>query len=222
MSGLICRIFPVPILINVNESKPRLKPLAMLNVSGVATSVINAGKASVKSCQWTLAREAHMSTPRKNQGRCGCKGWNSGDKRRAENCDNKESRNEHAAQARSRARDDPGGVTRDLWMFQSARAPSCRRRRPTRRGWRAEAFHPPYSYSDASGRFQTSTRTSRHAPTARARSRAFFSMEPSPDFQMCGSFSLTVAGQCQFWRTVWRGSFPRICRHSRRPALFTS
>ena len=63
MRGLICLIFPVPILMNVKESKPRLNPVAMLKVSGVATRVIKAGNASVKSCQCTLAREAHISAP---------------------------------------------------------------------------------------------------------------------------------------------------------------
>src|SRR5579864_8112894 len=35
--GLICRIFPVPILMKVYESNPRLNPVAILKVSGVAT-----------------------------------------------------------------------------------------------------------------------------------------------------------------------------------------
>src|ERR1700722_10712739 len=63
MRGLICRIFPVPILMKVNESRPRLNPVAILKVSGVAIDVINAGNASVKSFQSTLASEAHISAP---------------------------------------------------------------------------------------------------------------------------------------------------------------
>jgi len=65
IKGLICFIFPVPILMKVKESRPRLSPVAMLNVSGVATVVMNAGNASVKSSQSTLARDAHMSAPTK-------------------------------------------------------------------------------------------------------------------------------------------------------------
>src|SRR6266852_9761837 len=63
INGLISRALPVPILMNVKESRPRLSPVAMLNVRGVATSVINAGKASLKSSQRTLATEPHISAP---------------------------------------------------------------------------------------------------------------------------------------------------------------
>ena len=49
ISGLISRWRPVNSFTNVNESNPRLNPVAMLNVSGVAISVRNAGTASVKS-----------------------------------------------------------------------------------------------------------------------------------------------------------------------------
>src|SRR5580698_6617365 len=55
MSGLICLILPVPILMKVKESRPRLSPVAMLKVSGVAIDVMKAGNASVKSSQSTLA-----------------------------------------------------------------------------------------------------------------------------------------------------------------------
>ena len=61
MSGLISRCLPVPSLTKVKESKPTLRPVAMLKVSGVATSVRNAGKASLKSSQRTRATAPHMS-----------------------------------------------------------------------------------------------------------------------------------------------------------------
>ena len=48
---------------NVKESMPRLRPVAMLNVSGVATKVRKAGNASVKSSQWTFATAPHISAP---------------------------------------------------------------------------------------------------------------------------------------------------------------
>src|SRR6202035_1024070 len=43
MRGLISRYRPVPTLIKVKESIPRLRPVAMLKVSGVATRVRKAG-----------------------------------------------------------------------------------------------------------------------------------------------------------------------------------
>ncbi|MBZ5660269.1 MAG: LuxR C-terminal-related transcriptional regulator [Acidobacteriia bacterium] len=49
----------------VKESSPRLSPVAMLKVSGVATSVMNAGKASLQSSQRTLATES--LTPRESE-----------------------------------------------------------------------------------------------------------------------------------------------------------
>ena len=45
ISGLMSRYFPAPIFRHVKESKPKLSPVAILNVSGVATSVRNAGNA---------------------------------------------------------------------------------------------------------------------------------------------------------------------------------
>ncbi len=55
MRGLISRWRPVPSLMRVKESRPRLRPVAMLNVRGVATRVRNAGKASLKSSHRTRA-----------------------------------------------------------------------------------------------------------------------------------------------------------------------
>ena len=49
----------------VKERRPRLSPVAMLKVSGVATVVMKAGNASVKSSQSTFAKDAHMSAPTK-------------------------------------------------------------------------------------------------------------------------------------------------------------
>src|SRR5882672_10888769 len=63
ISGLISRALPVPILMKVNERRPRLNPVAMLNVRGVATRVMKAGNASLKSSQRTLATEPHISAP---------------------------------------------------------------------------------------------------------------------------------------------------------------
>ena len=63
MSGLISRYLPVPTLIKVKESMPRLSPVAMLNVRGVATRVRKAGKASLKSSQRTRATAPHISAP---------------------------------------------------------------------------------------------------------------------------------------------------------------
>src|SRR5208282_3723945 len=65
ISGLISRYRPVHSLRNVNESNPRLNPVAKLNVSGVAISVRNAGTASVKSSHLTLATAPHISAPTK-------------------------------------------------------------------------------------------------------------------------------------------------------------
>ena len=59
MRGLISRWRPVPSLMRVNESRPRLRPLAMLKVRGVATRVRNAGKASLKSPHRTRATAIH-------------------------------------------------------------------------------------------------------------------------------------------------------------------
>src|ERR1700693_2073914 len=61
--GLISLRFPVEIFRNVKEIMPRLKPVAMLKVRGVATRVRKAGKASVKSFQLTLATAPHMREP---------------------------------------------------------------------------------------------------------------------------------------------------------------
>jgi len=61
MSGLISRRLPVPSLTKVKESRPRLRPVAMLNVSGVATSVRKAGKASLKSSQRTRSSKTLLS-----------------------------------------------------------------------------------------------------------------------------------------------------------------
>src|SRR6266571_6663932 len=55
MRGLISRWRPVPSLMRVKESRPRLRPVAMLNVRGVATRVRNAGKAPLKSSHRTRA-----------------------------------------------------------------------------------------------------------------------------------------------------------------------
>jgi hypothetical protein len=44
MSGLISRYLPEPTLMRVNESRPRLRPVAMLNVSGLARIVERLGK----------------------------------------------------------------------------------------------------------------------------------------------------------------------------------
>jgi hypothetical protein len=63
MSGLISRWRLVPSLTKVKESRPRLRPVAILKVRGVATNVRNAGKASVKSSQRTRATARHMSAP---------------------------------------------------------------------------------------------------------------------------------------------------------------
>jgi len=57
--GLISRWRPVPSLMRVKESRPRLRPVAMVKVSGVATRVRNAGKASLKSSHRTRATAIH-------------------------------------------------------------------------------------------------------------------------------------------------------------------
>src|SRR5271170_7353224 len=49
----------------VYEISPRLRPVAMLKVSGVASMVINAGKASLKSFQFTSAKDCDIKTPTK-------------------------------------------------------------------------------------------------------------------------------------------------------------
>src|ERR1700756_1066235 len=60
---LISRNFPAPTLMQVNDSKPKLNPVAILKVSGVATSVRNAGKASLKSSHSILASDPHINPP---------------------------------------------------------------------------------------------------------------------------------------------------------------
>lgn len=64
MSGLTSRCLPLPTFTNVNDKTPRLRPVAMLKVSGVATSVRNAGNASLKSSQ---CRHRHESRQPRQQ-----------------------------------------------------------------------------------------------------------------------------------------------------------
>ena len=63
--GLTSRRLPLASLRKVKEIRPRLRPVAMLKVSGVATTVRKAGKASVKSSQWTRATARHLKLPTK-------------------------------------------------------------------------------------------------------------------------------------------------------------
>ena len=46
-----------------NAITPRLNPVAMLNVSGVASMVMNAGNASVKSAHFTCAMDCVINAP---------------------------------------------------------------------------------------------------------------------------------------------------------------
>src|SRR5258708_23442541 len=55
--------FPAANFAAVYEITPKLNPVAMLNVSGVATSVTNAGNASVKSFHSTCAIDSVISAP---------------------------------------------------------------------------------------------------------------------------------------------------------------
>src|SRR6266487_3209373 len=55
MTALISRNLPAATFTSVYEISPKLSPVAMLNVSGVATSVTNAGIASVNSFHSTRA-----------------------------------------------------------------------------------------------------------------------------------------------------------------------
>jgi len=63
ISGLTSRCLPLPSFTKVNDKTPRLRPVAMLKVSGVATSVRKAGKASLKSSQRMRATAPLISTP---------------------------------------------------------------------------------------------------------------------------------------------------------------
>ena len=92
MRGLIWRIFPVPILMKVNESRPRLSPVAMLKVSGVATRVINAGNAFGKIVPVHFGERGAHERAHQNQRRSGRVGRNGGDERGAENRRNKKCR----------------------------------------------------------------------------------------------------------------------------------
>src|SRR6266850_1405301 len=60
---LTSRYFPAPSFTVENEITPRLNPVAMLNVSGVASMVINAGNASVKSAHLTCAMDCVINAP---------------------------------------------------------------------------------------------------------------------------------------------------------------
>src|SRR5579859_1380744 len=62
-STLISLHFPAANFAAVYEITPKLSPVAMLNVSGVATSVTNAGNASVNSFQSTCAIDSVISAP---------------------------------------------------------------------------------------------------------------------------------------------------------------
>src|SRR2546426_10976330 len=61
--GPPARIFPAATLTTVKEISPRLNPVAMLKVSGVATMVTKAGNASVYSSHFTLAMDWVISAP---------------------------------------------------------------------------------------------------------------------------------------------------------------
>ena len=65
MSGFIWRIFPDATFTIVYEINPRLSPVAMLNVRGVASIVTNAGTASLKSCQAICEIDCVIRTPTK-------------------------------------------------------------------------------------------------------------------------------------------------------------
>src|ERR1700730_5893437 len=54
---------PAAVLATVKEISPRLRPVAMLKVSGMATMVTNAGKASVYSSHFTLGVNSVISAP---------------------------------------------------------------------------------------------------------------------------------------------------------------
>src|SRR5438445_7903762 len=55
--------FPAATFAAAYEITPKLNPVAMLNVSGVATSVTNAGNASVNSFHSTCAIDSVISAP---------------------------------------------------------------------------------------------------------------------------------------------------------------
>ena len=63
ISGLISWYRPEPTLPKVKDRRPRLSPVAMRKVSGVATTVMNAGNASLKSSHFTRAMQPHISAP---------------------------------------------------------------------------------------------------------------------------------------------------------------
>src|SRR2546423_1922497 len=60
---LTSRYLPAPSFTMENEITPRLNPVAMLNVSGVASMVMNAGNASVKSAHFTWAMDCVINAP---------------------------------------------------------------------------------------------------------------------------------------------------------------
>ena len=63
MRGLTSFRRPAKSFRKVNDNSPRLNPVAMLNVNGVAIRVRNAGIESVKSSHFSLATAPHMSAP---------------------------------------------------------------------------------------------------------------------------------------------------------------
>src|SRR5579864_7878363 len=63
ITGLTSRNRPAATFTNVYEINPKLSPVAILNVSGVASRVTNAGIASVKSDQTTRPIDSVISAP---------------------------------------------------------------------------------------------------------------------------------------------------------------
>src|SRR3954463_2086218 len=60
---LISRYLPEATFTAVYAITPRLNPVAMLKVNGIATTVINAGNASVKSAHCTRAIDCIIKAP---------------------------------------------------------------------------------------------------------------------------------------------------------------
>src|SRR2546429_7295140 len=62
ISGLTSRRLPLPSFTKVKDNTPRLRPVAMLNVNGMVTSVRKAGKDSLKSSHRTRTTAPHIRT----------------------------------------------------------------------------------------------------------------------------------------------------------------
>ena len=63
MMGLTSRALPPSVLMNAKLIKPKAKPLAMDDVSGIMMMVRNAGSASVKSSKFTLPTSLIIRAP---------------------------------------------------------------------------------------------------------------------------------------------------------------